>query len=299
MATSQNTGAFDDVPTAKSVGYGVAAYVVTYVLFFVLKGSQGVQEFTSGFEQGAGSTFEQLGIDPPSAFEIAGWVFYLSHNAGIEISVSAMGQSQSLNMNPGLGNEAYLMAIPPIVLVAAGYLLATRESPAGASLPKVGASLAAGYVILSLVGVFAFAWSATIEGGFGQQATLTVKPQLVMALVVGLVYPAIFGGVGGFIAQSQAPDRQTSAGGAYGSQQGQYGQQGQHGQQSRYGQQPQQGQRTPQGQQPQQGQRTTQGQQPTQGQQTEQPNRGQQDERTPQGRQSGQDDDQGQSDRHR
>lgn len=299
MATSQNSSALDGVPTAKSVGYGVASYVVTYAIFFVLKGSEGVQEFRTGFEQGAGSTFQQLGIDPPSAFQVAGWVFYLAHNAGIEISVSAMGQSQTLNMNPGLGQEAYLMAIPPIVLVAAGYLIASREAPVGASLPKVGASIAAGYVILSLVGVFAFAWTVTITGGFGQEASLTVKPQLVMGvLAAGLIYPALFGGIGGFIAQSQTPDRRTGTRpGAHHGTQSQYGQQPAHGQQS---QRPRQGQRQQgqgyraQGQQQGAQQHRQQGQQPAGGQQSQEGQGPQQDDRSDRS-----DDDRERSDRHR
>lgn len=208
MSVEENSDLLDDLPTATSAGYGAMAYVTTYVIFFVLEGSRVTRDFREGFEIGAGTTFERLGIDPPSTFEVVGWMFYLAHKASIDITVSAMGQSQSLNMNPGFGDQTYLLIIPPAVLVAAGYLLASREGTAGTSPVKLGSSVAIGYLILSVAGVFAFRWSATITGGFGQEATLTVAPELITGtLVAGVVYPVVFGGVGGYIVQAQTADR--------------------------------------------------------------------------------------------
>lgn len=209
MSVERNSDPLEDAPTAQSAGYGAAAYVVGYVIFYVLEASRAFQDFQEGFEMGAGTTFEQIGIDPPSTFEVVGWLFYLAHNAGMKVTVSAMGQTRSLRMNPGLGGEkTYLLLIPPAILVATGYLVASREGSPGDSLPAIGASITVGYLMLSVVGVFAFRWSATVSGGFGQEATLTMGPELLPgAFVIGVVYPVIFGGVGGDIAQVQSTDR--------------------------------------------------------------------------------------------
>lgn len=258
MATSQSRGGVDATTVATGAVAGAVAFLVGYGITYAIRGSEVLQQFQQGFAGGAGTTMSQLGIDPPSTMSLVGWVFYVGHNSNIEISVSAAGQSQTMSVGGSFSADPILMIAPAVLLILAGFAVAyvSDVSPRGYGLSLAGATVTAGYGVLAIVGVFLFSWSVSVSQGF-VSADMTVRPALMTSiLLVGLLYPAIFGGIGGTIAKFVKSDTGQPTGGAQrggrggGRQQGQqarqrqtnrspqgaYGNQGQAGQQGGRGQ---------------------------------------------------------------
>lgn len=180
----------DNLPVA--AGVGAASYVVGYVLTFVFVTIDGV---------------DSSQID---SWKFVGWVFYGGHNVDIESTASGGGMSQSETFSI-FGNQApsdltstipeiLYMLVPVLVLVIAGFLvygMVGRQLDT-ASAAGVGASVALGYLVLSVVGIFLFEWSRS-QGG----ASLNIGPEMTMGiLLAGIVYPIVFGAIGGIVGKS-------------------------------------------------------------------------------------------------
>ncbi|MHB9288627.1 hypothetical protein ACKVMT_16470 [Halobacteriales archaeon Cl-PHB] len=168
---------------------GAVAYVVSYALTFVFVTLDGL---------------EQTG--EVATWKAVGWVFYAAHFVETEISISAAGQSQSETLNPltdgsaasGITStvpEFVYYLVPVAVLVAAGYVAATRyggtlstEAAAAA-----GASVIVGYLVLGVAGRFLVTESQSTQIG-----SASVGPVLVMSVVLlGIAYPVVCGALGG------------------------------------------------------------------------------------------------------
>jgi hypothetical protein len=190
-------------------------------------------------------------------YQVVGMFFYNTHFVDATASASAQGQSNSETQNlisqgdPGVPEPLWYL-IPVVLLIGAGYVAARAlESRYGSTgeAAKAGATVVAGYFPLAAVGTFLFTASDTLTVGFGQEVSLSMGPSKAMGIVLaGLVYPLVFGAVGGFIADStgsstgRASPQQRYGGAGSGSQ---------HQQQQQYGSQQrgrQQGGRQQQGQ---------------------------------------------------
>jgi hypothetical protein len=169
------------VPAA---GAGAAAYLLGYLLTWLLAGSR----VTEGF------------ADAPD-WAVAAWYHLSAQFVPVvaEGSVGPFGGSDTLNL-VAEGEATFLYAVPPLVLLAAGAAVAAftaAEDAADGAL--AGALVVAGY--LPLAALFALI-SRVAETGtvLGTEVSTSVAPQLPAAiLLAGLLYPVVAGGLGGLL----------------------------------------------------------------------------------------------------
>jgi len=134
---------------------------------------------------------EFLGEDP-AIFEMVGWVFYNAHFVDIVFEgVPFFGVESFVGGEEGF--TLLLYVIPPLVLIGAGLAIAryggARDASAGA---VAGLTVVPGYLLLSIAGVFLF--EVTLGDASG-------APDIVAGIfLAGLVFPALFGALGGVLA---------------------------------------------------------------------------------------------------
>lgn len=130
-----------------------------------------------------------FGVDatPLGLFRIVTWILLLAHGVTV----------QGLSFE--LVQMSLLQIIPGLVLIAAGFVL-TRRRPVVHWLDGMisGASLTVGYVIAILV--FAFLSQATFDATATFRAETVAVDIVGAVLKAGLLYPVVFGGIGGLIA---------------------------------------------------------------------------------------------------
>ena len=165
---------------------GAAAYALGYLVTYVWQ-SESVRERLSGIN----FLVELLGGDPIPAWTGVGWYFYNAHY--VDVLVPGFGGTRAENFVASAdgGNLVLLFAVPPLLLLLAG-LAASAYSSARDAIDGALAGLAVvpPYFLLAVVGAFVFAYG-TGDGG-------SVHPDYVTAvLLAGLVYPGVFGAVGG------------------------------------------------------------------------------------------------------
>ncbi|AGN01653.1 hypothetical protein L593_08540 [Salinarchaeum sp. Harcht-Bsk1] len=171
----------DRVPIVQSAVAGLGAYVASFALVAIV-----VAAMEDGDDLVGG----------------AGNILYGAHFVDSKSTVSMMGQTQSQTSN--FVSEASLEApellyqiIPIVVLVGAGIaLVRTFDIQDETDAAIAGAATAIGYVVLTVVGTFVFEMSESQQG-----ISVDVAPELglVTVLLMGIVYPAVFGGIGGFV----------------------------------------------------------------------------------------------------
>lgn len=94
-----------------------------------------------------------------------------------------------------MGGLVPLTIVPLVILVAGGYLVASRTGRGNGFVN--GASVVVGYLALTLV---AYAYLIFLASGrTGMTIDLDVLLQI---LFTGVLYPAVFGGIGGILADS-------------------------------------------------------------------------------------------------
>ena len=181
-------------PVRRGAIVGGASFLLTYVLMGVaalLSSDSSLSEFTEG------------GISIP-IWKIAAWVFYSAHGAEVQVSVG--GSSAGVGFVP----SPFAYVLPPVVLIAGGYLLAKQPGRADfEEIVKRSATIAVGYSLLAIVGVFVSAYSVTVLVDF------SIEPDPVTGIALaGVLYPVVFGLVGGTVfhklAQIQDTDRKEN-----------------------------------------------------------------------------------------
>lgn len=171
-------------PVGEGALGGVGAYVLGYLFTYLWK----AQEYRDAFAR-IQPVVEIFGGEPPAPWKIIGWLYYSAHF--VESRVAAGPVTAYVNLVArGEGTLEVLYVVPPLFLLIAGYLVArrtgNRETIADGA--QAGALVVSGYLVLVLVGVFAFQ-----VNGSGPEPV----PSLLLA---GLVYPLVFGASGGAIA---------------------------------------------------------------------------------------------------
>lgn len=200
----QQTGASPSV--AGGIGWGLLAYVFTWL------GLIGVNAY--GFSRNAearGEASQQLknqygdvidAINGPQTpgepvVEVVLWAFYGGHGVPIEVTFGSGSQTLSMleaqSAMAGLSTTAYLL-VPACSLALCGYALASRSGatePVGGAI--CGAFVGLGYGGLFLLGVPLASIEAT-DGSF------RFSPSTADAVVRGIGYPLVAGGLGGVLA---------------------------------------------------------------------------------------------------
>lgn len=133
---------------------------------------------------------------------VYGFLVYNTHFVTvITRSVSGAFEPQSQNVvlaqtDPTIPIAVYL-ALPVVTLLAAGAFLAwSRERPAEGLLTEIAlvtTGLSVSYLLVALLGRFAFVRQAALGNGAGVGIA---KPSLFLTLFLMLLYPAVFGGLG-------------------------------------------------------------------------------------------------------
>ncbi|MCY4731880.1 hypothetical protein KY092_15070 [Natronomonas gomsonensis] len=180
----------DSLPLVPGALAGVAAWVLGYVFTYLLVSSD-LRE--SGLNQ-----FAQAFGDGDATYELVGWVFFNSHFAETVIDAGFFGDTTSF-IGGENGFTALLYVIPVALILASGLAIGRYQGVTDINDGAIaGALVVPGYLILSIVGAFLF----RVEAG-GASGQPDLLPAIILA---GIVYPVVFGAIGGAIASVTAED---------------------------------------------------------------------------------------------
>ncbi len=173
-------------------GAGVLAAAVGYLVTYLLV---------------SGEVRDIFGDDVATWKGVA-WYFYEAHLVDVRASsqVGSLGGSSTLDLiaqseSAGVG----LLVLPPLVLLAAGGLLAVRWNATDLGEAVVaGAPVTIGYG--AVVGLGAFVTEASASGSaFGIEASTSTAPETLPAIVLGgVLYPLVFATAGAVLAAAIA-----------------------------------------------------------------------------------------------
>lgn len=172
------------LPVLEGALGGAGAFFVGYLLTYLWK----AQEYRDSFAQ-IQPLVELFGGETPAPWKIIGWLYYSAHFVESRVAVGPVTAYADL-IGQGEGNLEVLYLVPPLLLLVAGYLVArqTDQTERLTDGVQAGALVTIGYFVLVLAGVFAFQVSGS-------------GPELVPSLLLaGIVYPLVFGTIGGAIA---------------------------------------------------------------------------------------------------
>ena len=180
----------DSRPFVESAVAGIAAWLFGYVFTYLL--------VATDIEASPLNRLVEFFEGESATYELVGWVFYNAHL--VDVSYSGLGPlSPQGNFIGGDGFTPLLYIVPPALLIVAGlaigrYTGATELNDGAIA----GALVTPGYLVLAVVGTFVF----TVEVGGASGA-----PDLVPAvLIAGVIYPVVFGAIGGAIAAVTASE---------------------------------------------------------------------------------------------
>jgi hypothetical protein len=195
MPAERSSGARDTLSLdAGTVGRGAIFGAIAYAVGYL-----------SAFPIASGKVGESVPEFVP-AWKAAWWFFYNSHFT--DITLSASGVISGTDTVSFVSNSTdpvvqLLYLVPPVVLVVVGALLArnaglTDDTTEAA---KAGALVVVSYLPLAVVGVFLTTHSGTSSVSAGlidASVSAEYSIQLVPAfLLTGLLYPLVFGAIGG------------------------------------------------------------------------------------------------------
>ncbi len=186
--TAGETTVSDRSSIAASAGVGVLTAAIGYLVTYLLIGSEVRERFGDGVAEWKG----------------VAWYFYEAHMVDVEASgqVGSIGGTGTLDLIAETGGVADLLyLVPPLALFAAGGFLVVRlgATKLGDAM-AVGVSVMLGYSTVVSLGAVA-AESAAEASAFGIEATRTIAPALVPAVVLGgVIYPLVFATLGAAIA---------------------------------------------------------------------------------------------------
>ena len=213
--------AFTHVPLRRSVPVGVVTYVLGYLLTVGATANR-VEEVMAIEMPGTvehidpASLGQIFGSTPPS-WVVGGWLFYNAHFVPTGLptadSLNGIGKLTNRTILTTIGGPTLaLYLLPPVLLVAGGYLVARTAETYGANGERTaGASIVVGYFPVFLLGAFVLTASPA-------NASVVASPADLPAIFFGLVYPVVFGAIGGVLAdrhgesESANPDTEAETG---------------------------------------------------------------------------------------
>lgn len=167
-------------------GVGVLTFAIGYLLTYLWQAAN-VRESLEGYN----FWIDLFGGDPIPAWKAVGWLYYNAQFVPFTHPTLGGGRGTA-NFVANGDAPALLYALPPLLLLGAGFLLA-RAADAGSpdAGARAGVRVVAGYVLFAVVGLFAF------QHGAGGDA---IHPQYATGvLLAGVVYPVVFGALGGVL----------------------------------------------------------------------------------------------------
>ena len=183
---------------------GAAAYVVGYLVAYVWSSSA-----VSEALRGVNAVSQVLSIGTIPSWKAVGWLFYDAHFA--RTKVPGLGGATSISPIDALGDGQFaaLYVIVPLLLVIAGAIAGRTGPTPDVAVPR-GAAIVIGYLPLAVIGIAVTAFRIP-----GVDARIGIDALTGVALA-GLVYPLVFGAIGGgiawFVVRLVSGDRQRSMG---------------------------------------------------------------------------------------
>lgn len=171
-----------------SVGFGVVSYLLGYAVAYLFVAVEDHPLF-----------------DTIPAVDATGFMFYNMHLANVNTrgdrAVGSEHLLSALAARDGLTVPEPVWYLVPIgLLTAAGYLLVARRSVAEGSTGEaaaLGATVSVGYLPMALLGSSVFSSERTDVVG---NTLTTTQPEFGAAVVVvGVLFPAVFGALGGVV----------------------------------------------------------------------------------------------------
>lgn len=181
----------DGPPLKEGAVAGVASFVVGYIVTLVVVALGESDDLSENL------------------VEAAGWLYYNAQFASLQVTAQFGGQTRSSTFNYLTDSTLFSESvdavsvptvvyhlIPVVVLVGAGVVLAgyaeAQDFQEGAI---AGASLAVGTVLPALLGTILFSVETSAFGFSVEQSPALVEG----VILVGVLYPAVFGAIGGMI----------------------------------------------------------------------------------------------------
>lgn len=181
----------DAATTVRGAIAGVGAFVVGYVITYAWR-AQSVNDSLRGLNFLA----ELFGIEAIPTWKGVGWLFYGAHGVATRFPTGT-GGTEMVNMveQSGDGTVALLYVLVPVLLLLAGALTAWLvEAFETAEAAAAGATIVVGYFIVAAAGTFLFAHS------IGDTGSSIAPDPVTGVLLAGLLYPVVFGAIGGALA---------------------------------------------------------------------------------------------------
>ena len=144
----------------------------------------------------------------PATATLAGWLWYNAHlvPASLPTADVRAGRAALTNVNlmNAVGGVALLLyLVPPLLLAAAGYAF-VRSNGIGLSMAASGgASVAVGYTPVMVLGAFLVTAPAN--------AHVVASPAGIPSVFAALVYPVLFGAIGGKLAKEHVQSIRADA----------------------------------------------------------------------------------------
>lgn len=181
----------EDDGTVAMLGFGALggalAYLISYLITYLWK-APAVADALRGINLIA----TLLGVDAIPTWRGVGWLFYNAHF--VRTRVPGPGGPSLVDFLARTDLGWALMVVIPIVLILAGAGVAFKNDIVVTGRAAIhGAAIGIGYLPLAAVGTLLFAQPIADTGA-------RIAPDLLPAvLVAGLLYPILFGGVGGLL----------------------------------------------------------------------------------------------------
>lgn len=179
------------------IGPGIVAGVVAYALGYLvtyLSHGDAVEEQLRGFNFFA----DFFGGEPVPIWQGVGWLFYNAHFVRTRIPGLGGPRSENFIAAGDAGSLTLLYFVPVVLLLTAGFAvawLAGADDGDGADPTTTavnGATAVLGYLPLAVIGLFVFSYAV----GDG-----AIEPNVITGIAVaGLIYPVLWGGLGGAVA---------------------------------------------------------------------------------------------------
>lgn len=189
MSLSSQT---EDLPLIEGFLAGTVAWVISYVLTGLIVLAQIEDTDLSRIS---------ANVEDGSSIEFIGWVFFNSHfvDTVLEAGFLDLGSSSSVSFIGGDGFTPLLYVVPVALLIGAGLAIGRSQGVTETTDGAIaGLLVVPAYLVLSALGAVLFRVSSEALG-----ANFSGQPDLLPAiLLAGIVFPAIFGVLGGIIAAS-------------------------------------------------------------------------------------------------
>lgn len=191
-------------PSLREFAVGFLAGVVAFVLGFVgtallsdARESREAVENLLGPDGPPGVALSEL---LPEWYHVLSWELLENHQVAISARAGDLfgGGVASEYIETLLPGPSAAQILPPVLLVGAGVLVASRNTHTGpAESTAAGATVAVGY----LPGIATIAAVTTFEVTLFGATLVEIEPDVLKAvLIAGISYPVFFGGVGGLCA---------------------------------------------------------------------------------------------------